>query len=294
MQAAVDEIQRSEMDVRALCFFRAHEGDKWSMTDGAWDELENVDTGGGNVGTNLLVNPGFEGEYHAQDGDGPIQVADGWRAFWWPRDTLPLWAVSGGSSGPIRRPEFKALPRSIDAGRVLEGEQSQCFFAFYSVMLAGVMQTVNAPFGAWVRATVHAQTWTSKNDDPKQSTGEMNVTVGIDPTGGTDPWARRVQWSDWQAPAYTWGFWRIIESPVVEVDDDRVTVFIMAHHKWAVKHGDLYLDSAILEEVDLGGVTPPPVEPPPVEPPPVGEAVDYDRIQDIIAEELDKLTIVRE
>jgi len=232
---------------------------------------------------NLLDNPSFEGDYYPFHGIGNLQVAESWGAMWWPRGELPLWAVSGGSDGPIRRPEYKPLPLEVDSGRVRTGERSQAFFTFYGVLLGGVYQTVPVPADSFLQASVWAQTWTSAFDDPSQSTGEMYVTVCVDPAGGTDPWARRVQCADWQAPSYERGEFRIVASPVVQAEGARVTVFILAHHKWSIKHGDMYIDDAALVVTDASGECPtcpecpacPPCEPGTTEP------VDYDRIADI-------------
>ena len=236
---------------------------------------------------NLLVNPGFEGPAHSQDGIGEIQVVDGWRAFW--KDAQPImpdWAISGGDPRTIKRPEWKPLPKEVDAARVHTGVQSQCLFSYSGILLAGVQQTVDVDVGDWVQGSIYAQSWSSEENDPNVNyKGDMYVAVGIDPMGGDNPWARRVLWSDWRfaPPRGASVRWARAVSPVVQAINGTVTMFVLGDGRWATRHNDLYLDSAELYLVDLGG----PIEPPPPPPPPPGDdPVDYERITRIVADVL--------
>lgn len=239
--------------------------------------------------SNLLVNPSFEGVYYDQDNIDQIKVANGWRAFW-KQDLLamPDWALSGNDHRYVKRPEYKPLSLSIDAGRVRSGQLSQCLFATYGVLIAGVQQTVSIKEGAWYQASAYVQSWSSTKGDPtKNEGGDMYAVVGIDPYGGTSPWSRRVLWGDWVyvPPKGETAQFALTSSPVVQARSDRVTVFILGDGRWATVHNDLYIDDANLVEVSLG-VTPVPT---PVPAPP-GEC-DYDVFRGIIREELSKLEL---
>lgn len=246
-----------------------------------------------------LANPSFEGDYAVQDNKTTIIVAPHWRGFWKDGGNLPDWAQQGASSGPIRQPEYKAATLAVDARRVRSGSSAQCFFTFYGVMLGGVQQTVAAQAGSWHQAGFQVQAWTDGSDDPCKTTGQMVATVGIDPLGGADPWARRVVWADWQDANPGCGKWNEIKSPVVQAQGAQVTVFLLAQHRWSLKHGDLYIEDAWLHQVSMSGDCPDcPVCPEPTPCPvcpdcPAGGTVDYARIEQIVIDAIDGTRLVR-
>lgn len=207
---------------------------------------------------NLVRNPSFEGTYATQDGKSTIIVAPEWRGFWKDGGSLPDWAQGGASPGPIRQPEYKAATLAVDIRRVRTGATAQCLFTFYGVMLGGVQQTVSVTKDASYQGGAYVQAWTDDSNDPCRTKGQMVATVGIDPYGGTDPWARRVIWSDWQDANPGCGKWFEIKSPVVTAEAGQVTVFYLFQHRWSLQHGDAYTEDAWLREV-TNGTSPTPV-----------------------------------
>lgn len=198
---------------------------------------------------NLLRNPSFEGTFAVQDGKGTIIMAPEWGGYWKDGGSLPDWAQGGASQGPIRQPEYKASTLSVDPRRVRTGASAQCLFTFYGVMLGGVQQTVDVTKGASYQAGFFAQAWTDNSDDPCTTKGQMIATVGIDPYGGSDPWARRVIWADWQDANPGCNKWLEIKSPVAVAQNARITVFHLWQHRWSFKHGDAYEEDAWLREL---------------------------------------------
>lgn len=79
--------------------------------------------------------------------------------------------------------------------------------------------------------------------------------VGIDPTGGTNPFAGSVVWGK---RAHIYNVYH--EAPPVEAiaQSSTATVFLLSKTKWTYKHNDAYFDDATLEVVDA----PEPPEPP--------------------------------
>lgn len=256
----------------------------WAWS-GLWRYVRQTQITGQQVVEPELANPGFEGHYAVQDGKTTVLVAPHWRGFWKDGGSLPDWAQQGASSGPIRQPEYKAATLTVDPRRVRSGSTAQCLFTFYGVMLGGVQQTVAAQAGQWYQAGFQVQAWTDGSDDPCRSTGQMVAAVGIDPKGGEDPWARRVVWSDWQDANPGCGRWFEVKSPVVQAQAGQVTVFVLAQHRWALKHGDLYVDDAWLRQVQMAGDCPQcPACPEPT--PCVPGSVDYAQIRAIVHDEL--------
>jgi hypothetical protein len=204
--------------------------------------------------SNLLVNPSFEGEYHAYVPPPPghpdcnwgvcntAQMADGWTPYWRshsPDD--PDWI--------IRMPEYKpASPIFTDPVRVRSGEAAQQYFTFYSTHEAGFYQRVAVTPGVAYRFSVWGHSWSAEDDDDAYSgpqDGVLNQRVGIDPTGGTD----------WQSPAIVWGpqrtqydYYGLFEIEAV-AQAPYITVYTYSQPMWAVKHNDVYWDDAALVPV---------------------------------------------
>jgi hypothetical protein len=85
------------------------------------------------------------------------------------------------------------------------------------------------------------------------------LKIGIDPTGGTDPWSKDIVWSAEQ-DAYD-QFTRFEVQAVAR--SNKATVFTYSRPENPMEHNDIYLDDAELAAVG-GGFTPPvTVNPPP-------------------------------
>jgi hypothetical protein len=92
----------------------------------------------------------------------------------------------------------------------------------YNTAYSGVLtQTANVPAGSY-RAYVWSRVYHGGN--PENSA--MN-RVGVDPTGGTDPNALSVVWSDWDSQSRTsYSEWREISTAVVASGGGPCTVFL--------------------------------------------------------------------
>jgi hypothetical protein len=223
-------------------------------------------------GANLLTNGGFEGVYISHENAGEVQVAPGWLP--WHADGLTaLPGITGGSTGsgvPTARPEYKAATVAVDRLRVWEGDKAQCLFSFYRTHYAGVYQQVSVVVGRAYQVRVRAQAWSSATDDPRKSEGEEYISLGLDPEGGSWYGSRAVVWTQWKwvGPTYV----EYVSEPVI-AQKPTMTLFLSGAHKWALKHGDIYMDDARMAEVSMPGDCPacPTPQPPvcPVYPTPV-------------------------
>jgi len=190
---------------------------------------------------NLLLNPSFEQPYHAHLGT--VKVADGWDYFH-KRGDPP----HEPNQGPCAMPEYKPLPASLDARRVVDGDTAQCWFLNYKVMDAGIYQRVPVEHNHWYQFSVSAQAWCSNSDDPAVSDGEMYLSLGIDPRGKEEPFELGVVWQPWAwvGPTHE----RFYSLPV-RARDDHITVYVRSWNKWRLKHNDVYVDAASLTEIDV-------------------------------------------
>ncbi len=229
-------------------------------------------------GVNLLRNGDFEegGPGQAwpfQDGIPEVQVAPGWRAFW--LDDPPPYAVIPSNCIGLdpgcywARPEFRGMTTAEFAYRVHGGQLSQKYFTFGRQHEAGLYQQVSGITpGVRLRFSAYLETWSCLaegewNNCPtapySNHPAPMHTRVGIDPTGGTDPWASTIVWSQEVDTFDQWtNFW--VEATA---EADTVTVFIHSRPDWVDGwpriNNDVYVDDASLVVVGEGEPTPPPV-----------------------------------
>ncbi|MBN1260112.1 MAG: LysM peptidoglycan-binding domain-containing protein [Anaerolineae bacterium] len=232
------------------------------------------------TGANLLVNGDFEqstgGAWPFQDGIAEVQVGPGWRAYWLdeaPSYVTPSSACAGQPSSCYwARPEFRDVKRIEYDYRVHGGEYAQKYFTFGRQHEAGLYQTVGGITpGTRLRFQIYIQTWSclaeggAWNHCPtsplSNQPGPMHTKVGIDPTGGTNPWAATVVWSGEFETYDVWTpFW--VEA-VAEAES--VTVFTYSRadwpDTWTRLNNDVYIDDATL--VPVGDPEPTAAPPPP-------------------------------
>jgi LysM repeat protein len=232
------------------------------------------------VGTNLLVNPGFEGIGKPVDNSvpnpdnwtrstfsgavyGEIFTPEGWVTWW--------------QEGEFKRPECKVIPNEHPFNstpvRIYQGYYSGMCFTFYGKQNAGYLQVVrNIPAGSIVEGSFYAHAWSCSESEPPVSCGDpyaFYFRVGIDPNGGTDPFSQNIVWS---APYYhydTFGFVGPVQATVGE--SGAATLFIQSYGKWPNKHNDAYYDNPVLRLVSVGQVENPT---PTFEPPPPAEETE--------------------
>lgn len=201
---------------------------------------------------NLVRNPSFEGSYHAWSGIPEIQVADEWTPWWLPQQESDPPEIN-------RRPEYKRADVTLFANRVHSGSAAQQWFTFYSTHVAGMFQQVSGiQPGRRLQFSIWAQAWSSSEDNPYVSVapGVINLQVGIDPTGNTDPWAGTVVWS---GLVNTYDQWVLMSIEAV-AQSGTVTVFMKSAPQYPVKHNDTYWDDGTLAIV--GDAPPPPTSTP--------------------------------
>jgi len=220
----------------------------------------------------MLTNGGFEGSY-TERGAPEVKVALGWEPFWATGDP-----PKERGQGPCARPEYKPVLAAQFPYRVKAGLAAQCWFLNYRVMDAGILQRVKVQAGRRYEFWVAAHAWCSNGDDPHVSDGEMYLSLGLDLGGGTNPFEQGVVWTPWRLLGADYARCGTL---AVTALTEQMTVYVRAWNKWRLKHNDVYVDEAELNDVSAG----PPPEP-------GTAAVDYDRIRQIVREELNKGTWV--
>ncbi len=209
-------------------------------------------------GVNLLVDGDFEAPptWPQQDGIGEVQVAPGWRA--WYLDAPPSYVQIPANCNESKvgtpcywmRPEFR--DNTSFENRIHSGIRSQKYFSYGRMHEAGLYQQVGGlrP-GVTLRFAISIQSWQCFNIDKCGKNGirsdapaEMHLRVGIDPTGGADPFSPNIVWSPEQAAFDKW----VEFSAEAVAKSDTVTVFTHSRPEWswARLNNDVYLDDASL------------------------------------------------
>lgn len=197
--------------------------------------------------TNALLNSGFEGPHwwethYGYQGDMP--VPEHWIA-WWNLDPTQ----------DFGRPEFVRVidwtenPLYIGPpARVRGGNRAVTMYRWGKYQGGFYQRVANLPPGATAAFSVYAHAWTCNDDPPPAlSCGDPYsfwFKVGIDPTGGLDPWSPTIVWSEaaWHRDEY--GQVGPVAATVGE--GGAITVFIFGQAKWGLKHNDAYWDDAAL------------------------------------------------
>ncbi|MHC4542901.1 MAG: hypothetical protein ACYSYL_00040 [Planctomycetota bacterium] len=195
-----------------------------------------------------------------------IYVPPGWDAAWvriQPADHDPSNQVG------YVLPEMKLAPHE-DPDRFRTGKPGFLCFSFHKIHWAGLQKTVTGiEPGTRLRLMAYAHAWSNNGvppqfDNPRYSEGacfdavsiplgtaanddlyNFTFRVGIDPTGGTNPFSSDVVWGDaWHI--YN-GFAPVDVEAQAQVDD--VTVYLESRCMWPFKHNDAYWDDVSLVRV---------------------------------------------
>lgn len=221
---------------------------------------------------NLLQNPSFEEGFYTFDPDDFTWVAlyssqradcrtsDGQdlpcNTAQTPNGWIPWW-ISQSEDDPDwknRMPEYKPATHPF-ANRLHHGNFAAQYFTFHSTHTAGLLQVVNVPANAELQFSIWGQAWSSTGDsDFSEFPTAVNMRIGIDPTGSTNPYSPGIVWSDYKQPYDSYQQFTV----EAQAQGDTVTVFTISSPDEARKHNDVYWDNASLVATGQGEAPPPP------------------------------------
>ena len=226
---------------------------------------------------NWLENGGFEVEWGEDEShrclvfpeDGAPQERDVGNIF-----TPTGWVTwFRHDPGTWDQPEVRDAWVTHDPKRVHTGQKGMLLFTFFRKHDAGFLQQVQVTPGTRFRLTAWAHAWSNWHDgphpdDPRWSEGPGHEAgfalegevlgsewrnfafyVGIDPTGGTDPFAETVVWG---RGAHVYNEYAQLPAVEATAQADTVTVFLRSKTLWAYKHNDAYWDDVELVVADGG------------------------------------------
>ncbi len=204
----------------------------------------------------LLTNPGLEAydapyaQYQPYPQFGPVdcQVATGWERFWHDGPE-PCWADSR---------VFASSDLGTDWVEFREGQTSQLIVST-EPYTAGLMQQVSGLTPGVGYGFNAALLTIFETSAPPAVNGKMIKQVGMDPTGGTDPQAPTVVWSE--ADDHDEGPWILKLRTAAWAEVPTMTVFIRVISPFAASPPDRvnlsFLDKTILAQTPVVTATSP-------------------------------------
>ncbi|MFT7585681.1 MAG: LysM repeat protein [Cellvibrionaceae bacterium] len=218
--------------------------------------------------TNLLSDPGFEGAF---SGFVPIfeyqqeqcKVAGVCNTAQIPRSWTPWWTpqVKSDEDWENRMPEYKPVCPYAPCPwpeRLAGGQQALQYFTFWGSHQAGFYQNVTVPVNATLKFSAFGQAWSTSGDSPtSKDPTAVNMRIGIDPTGGVNPYSPTIIWSGLANPYDAY----IPFEVVAQAQGDKVTVFTWSNPTQARKHNDIYWDETALVTTDGSTVSTTTVDP---------------------------------
>ena len=253
---------------------------------------------------NLLKNGGFEADWGEQNShrcaifpkDGAPYDQDVGNIF-----TPPHWMTwFHHDPGTWDQPEVRDAWKQNDPRRARSGQKGMLLFTFFRSHDAGFFQRVPVVPGTQLRLTAWAHAWSNHQDRthsdrfphpddgewsegagygagfclageaPDDSWRNFTFSIGIDPTGGDNPFADTVVWGQ---GAHIYNEYAQVPAVEATAQANTVTVFLRSATLWPFKHSDAYWDDAELVAVNGNGEPPQIVSSCRPDSPKVGEAV---------------------
>jgi hypothetical protein len=180
----------------------------------------------------ILLNDKLGEPYRPFREEPSLTVAEGW-APWW------LDTAEKGPNWQNRRPVFDRI--------TLDKQPAQQVSTPWGTHTAGLWQQVPSAPGNEYELTVEGQAWSS--DDPKPGSqleaSDVNLQIGIDPSGGLDPESPLIVWSDIYQPLSHWQTLRL----VAEAEADVITIYLKSAPTLPKRQQTIFWRNAFLRPI---------------------------------------------
>ena len=151
---------------------------------------------------------------------------------------------------PIYRPVNPLAPDAVvNPERVYEAFNAAAVASSAAIHDGGLYQTFPVPAGSTVVATAYGQAWSSDLDDPLSSINptEMNMQIGLDPAGGSNPDNPTVIWTAPQNPLNVYGEFQISATAA----GSEMTLFLRSQPAEPRRHNEAYWDAVTVSNGEL-------------------------------------------
>jgi hypothetical protein len=139
----------------------------------------------------LLLNGSLSGDFRSYREENGLVTAVAW---------APWWRSAGEND-----PDWK-YKTPVFSSHSLDNRSVQQISTPFGTHVAGLWQQVPSAAGNQYTLTVEGQAWSSEDTAPASQleASDVNLQVGIDPTGGTDPDSPLILWSEVMQPLSHW------------------------------------------------------------------------------------------
>ncbi len=160
---------------------------------------------------NILQNGELNTQFEPYRNDESKKIPLGW-APWW----IPPSQKNGAPSWQNHIPVFES--------HFVSGDLTTRISTPFATHTAGLLQQVPAVEGEQYELSIEAQAWSSESEELGviHDASDVNLQVGIDPTGGTDAQSPIIIWSKIAQPVGKWQTMRIVATAQTSI----LTVFI--------------------------------------------------------------------
>lgn len=156
---------------------------------------------------NLLQNGGLDENFQPFRNNEAMMAAGGWAPWWLPqREQDPQWKN--------QEPAF--------ASAIVDGQTVQSLSTPWGTHTAGLLQQVPAAPGNRYELAAAGMAWSSEVEAAGNivEASDVNLQIGLDPTGGLDPTSPLVIWSDKEQPLGRWETMKLVaeaQAPIITV-----------------------------------------------------------------------------
>jgi len=182
--------------------------------------------------TELLLNGKLGEPFFEHQNDGKLRTAVSW-APWWSaaQENDPHWKN--------RQPGFSLF--------TLDGQQVQQVSTPFSTHVGGLWQQVPAAVGNEYELTVEGQAWSSEDTAAASQleASDVNLQVGIDPTGGLDPFSPLIVWSE---KSQSLSHWETLRVTVVS-EANIITVYLKSAPNLPKRQQSVFWREAFLRPI---------------------------------------------
>jgi hypothetical protein len=181
---------------------------------------------------NLLQNGALTEGFHAFRNNEALLTAVGWAPWWYPQQ-------EGDPDWQNRVPVYH--PGTLEESKV------QQLSTPWGTHDAGLLQQAPVVPGNRYELTVEGQAWSSEEETPGSQTeaSDVNLQIGIDPTGGLDPTSPLVKWSDLAQPL---GRWQKL-TLTVTAENSVITVYLRSAPTLPKRQQSIFWRNAVLSPV---------------------------------------------
>lgn len=182
--------------------------------------------------TDLLINGRLSTPFVPFRSDDKRMVASGW---------APWWAAASDNA-----PDWKNRT-PVYSGTLLDGGMVQQIATPYGTHQGGLWQQVPAAAGNEYEFAVEGQGWSSEDAKPASQleASDVNLQIGVDPTGGLDPDSPLIVWSD---PAQPLSHWQTMRVNIV-AEAAVVTLFLKSAPTLPKRQNSVFWRNAALRPI---------------------------------------------